>query len=106
MRLRLSTRPAFDWVQRWVSRVVWARWLVGFLFWEGLGDLPYTPWRTLSETAWDLEVEYPEAKQYLEDFLLGLAIHIRNRDTLESSVEFAAEIRPEFDQFLRRTQGC
>lgn len=100
-RLRLSTKPAFDFIQRWASRAVWARWLLGFLFWELVGDLPYTPWRTLSETAWDAEKEYPGSKRYLEDFLLGLAIHIRYRTTLESSIEFAVEIRSEFDEFIR-----
>lgn len=100
LRLRLSTKRAYDRFRRWVSRIVWARWLLGFLFWELSGDLSFMPWGTLSETAWDVEEEYPGSKQYLEDFLLGLAIHIRYRYTLESSIEFASEIRPEFDEFI------
>lgn len=90
----------FDLIQRWVSRIIWTRWLLGFLFWELSGDLPYTPWRTLSETAWDVEKEYPGTRADLEDFLLGLTIHIRYRDTLSSSVRFAGSVRNEFNQFV------
>lgn len=103
--LRRSTKRAFDRLQRWVSRIVWARWLVGFLFWELTGDLPFTPWRTLSETVWDVEREYPGSKRYLEAFLLGLVIHIRYRDTLESSVEWALELEPNFDRFVSENTG-
>lgn len=102
--LRISTKRAFDSFQRYVSRAIWARWLLGFLFWELSGDLPYTPWRTLSETAWDVELEYPGSKSYLEDFLLGLAIHIRYRTTLESSIQFATKIRPELDLLVVENQ--
>lgn len=99
-KLRLSTKPAFDFIQRWFSRLIWGEWFAEFLVREGLGDLPYTPWRTLSETAWDLEKEYPGTQAELEDFLLGLVIHIRYRDTLESSIEFAKSVRGEFDDFV------
>lgn len=98
--LRRSTKPPFDFLQRWISRLVWSRWLLGFLVWELSGDLPYTPWRTLGETAWDVEQEYPGTQRELEDFLLGLAIHIRFRTTLESSIEWATAHRVEFDQFV------
>lgn len=101
--LRRSTKPPFDFLQRWISRVVWAKWLLGFLFWELSGDLPYTPWRTLSETAWDVEQEYPGTKEELEDFLLGLAVHIRYRTTLESSIEWAKVNAADFDAFVGRS---
>lgn len=98
--LRRSTKPPFDFFQRWFSRLVWAKWLLGFLFWELSGDLPYTPWRTLSETAWDVELEYPGTQKELQDFLLGLAVHIRYRTTLESSIEWAKENAADFDRFV------
>lgn len=98
--LRRSTKPPFDFFQRWFSRLVWAKWLLGFLFWELSGDLPYTPWRTLSETAWDVEQEYPGMKIELEDFLLGLAVHIRYRTTLESSIAWAKVNAVAFNEFV------
>ena len=94
-----STKPKFNEFQRWISRAVWSRWLLGFLFWEVSGDQKYTPWRTLSETAWDVEEEYPGTQRELEAFLVGLAIHIHYRDTLQSSVSFAYAHLDEFAEF-------
>jgi hypothetical protein len=85
---------------------VWGKWLVSFFFWETSGLLRWTPWKTLSETAWDMELEHPGSRQYLEDFLLGLAVHIRYRTTLESSIEWAARFRPEFDEFVHDYDSC
>lgn len=101
--LTLSTKRPLDVVRRWLSRFVWARWLLGFLFWELLGDLSWTPWKTLSETAWDVEQEYPGAQRELEAFLLGLVVHIRYRYTLESSVEWGRALETQFDAFVTRT---
>jgi hypothetical protein len=84
-KLRLSSLPPFDWVQRVVSYLVWGLYFVGFLFWELTGLLPFTPWRTLSETAWDLEAKHPDIRRKLSGFLIGLAVHIRYRDDLTSS---------------------
>lgn len=95
-----STKRRFNEFQRWISYAVWSRWLLGFLFWEGTGDLPYTPWRTLSETGWDFEEQYPGEKINLDAFLLGLAVHIRDRDTLESSVDWAYRNLDAFDEFI------
>lgn len=103
MRLVRSTKPAFDFVQRWVSRWVWAWWLCDFLFWELTGDIRFTPWRTLSETAWDVEKDMPGTKRYLEAFLLGLVVHIRYRKTLKSSIEWAFEAEAAFDRFVKAT---
>lgn len=97
-----SLRPPLTFIRRWVSRVIWTKWLLGFLFWEGTGDWKYTPWATLSETGWDFEKEFPQYKNDLDAFLLGLAIHIRKRDTLESSVEWAYHHLDAFDEFLNQ----
>lgn len=98
MRLKRSTLPGFDTVQRIFSYAVWSKWLVGFLFWELTGLLRWTPWKTLSETAWDVEADHPGTKRYLEAFLLGLTIHIRYRTTLESAVAYAHERLQELDE--------
>ena len=98
--LRLSVHRRFDSAQRWASRLVWGRWLIGFLFWELTGLLSFTPWRTLSETAWDTEELYPGTRRALETFLLGLVIHIRYRYTLESSIEYAQRIEKNFDYMV------
>ena len=98
--LRRAVHHPFDFVQRWVSRFIWAQWLIDFLFWELTGTLPYTPWRTLSETAWDVEKEYPGTKRYLEAFLLGLVVHIRYRTTLESSIQWGLALEARFDQLV------
>jgi len=79
---------------------VWTGWLSLFFALEGSGDLPYTPWRTLSETGWDFQQDYPDKKKDLDAFLLGLAVHIRDRDTLESSVEWAYRNIDAFDKFV------
>jgi hypothetical protein len=100
VRLRLSALPPLDCAQRWISRVVWARWLAGFLFWELLGTVRLTPWRTLSETAWDTEKKYPGAQRLLQGFLLGLTIHIRYRTTLKSSVAWGLALHDDFDAFV------
>ena len=98
-----STKPLFDWIQRWVSRIVWGEWFAEFLVREGLGDLPLVPWRTLSETAWDLEREYHGTQADLEDFLIGLAVHIRYRTTLESSIQWAEQNKSRFDELVKGT---
>lgn len=100
MKLKLSTLPPFRGAQRLISRLVWGRWLAGFLFWELTGTRRYTPWRTLSETAWDVEEEYPDTVRLLQAFLLGLAIHIRYRTTLKSSVEFAWYRTADFERWV------
>lgn len=91
-------------IRRWISRLVWSRWLGDFLFWEGTGDLKYTPWVTLSETAWDFEKEYPGTQAELEAFLVGLAIHIHYGYTLQSSVDFAYAHLDEFAEFVDNTK--
>ena len=101
MRLRLSTLPPFDAAQRWFSRIVWGRWLAGFLFWELTGTLRYTPWRTLSETGWDLEEHCPGVQRALQGFLLGLVVHIRYHTTLRSSVAFGMRLQDDFDAWVK-----
>lgn len=83
-----SNRKPFDSVQRWVSRVVWGRWALGFFFWEGTGDLRWTPWKTLSETIWDVEREYPGTRDAVFGLLLGLAIHLRYKVKLQDALEW------------------
>lgn len=102
LRLRLSTLPPLDAAQRWISRLVWGRWLAGFLFWELTGTRRWTPWRTLSETAWDLEAERPGTRRQLQGFLLGLAIHIRYRTTLKSSVALGQTLQDDFDVWVEQ----
>lgn len=98
-RILLSTKRPFDEIRRWISRAVWARWLVGFLFWELSGDLGWTPWATLSETAWDVEQEYPGARHALFAFLVGLAVHIRYKIKLEDAVRWGWA-QPDLDAVL------
>ena len=98
--LKASTLPPFCFIQRWASRFIWGAWLANFLFWELTGTLRWTPWRTLSETAWDTEEKIPGTRRYLEAFLVGLAIHIRYRTTLNSSVRWARENEKNFDAFV------
>ncbi len=101
--LRLSVRPPLDALRRWVSRCVWLAWLLAFGAIEAIGDLRFAPWRTLSETAWDLEARHPNGKRWLEAFILGLAVHIRYRTTLSSSVMWADSNLEDFDEYVRGT---
>lgn len=105
MRLRLSTLPPFDAAQRWFSRLVWGAWLAAFLVFELTGTLRWTPWRTLSETAWDTEARYPGTQRELQGFLLGLAIHIRYRTTLKSSVALGMALQDDFDRWVKERDG-
>jgi len=100
-RLRLSTLPPFRALQRWTSYLVWGAWLAAFLFWELTGTLRFTPWRTLSETAWDVEARHPETRGLLQGFLLGLVVHIRYRTTLESSFRLGMALQANFDESLK-----
>lgn len=104
--LRLSNLPPFDAAQRWFSRLVWGRWLADFLFWELAGTLRFTPWRTLSETGWDVEARYPGAQRLLQGFLLGLVVHIRYRTTLRSSVRFGMALQDNFDAWVQAGGIC
>lgn len=104
-RLSLSRLPRFHGTQRWISRVVWGRWLAGFLTWELTGTLRWTPWRTLSETAWDVEEQHPGTVRLLQGFLLGLTIHIRYRTTLKSSVAFGLALQGDFDAWVTGKEG-
>jgi hypothetical protein len=104
-RLLLSKLPRFRGTQRLISRAVWGRWLSGFLFWELTGTRRLTPWRTLSETAWDIEEQRPGAVRLLQGFLLGLTIHIRYRTTLKSSVEFGLRLQADFDAWVEGKEG-
>lgn len=100
-----SALPPFkEATQRWISRIVWGRWLAGFLFWELLGTVRFTPWRTLSETAWDAEEHYPGVQRLLQGFLLGLTVHIRYRTTLKSSFIFGMELQNDFDAWITRKE--
>ena len=98
--LKRSTLPPFCFVQRWASRVIWGLWVANFLFWELTGTLKWTPWRTLSETAWDTDSTEPGVQEALECFLLGLVVHIRYRTTLKSSIQWAAAHEAQFDKFV------
>lgn len=104
MKLKLSTKPAFDALQRWVSYWVWANVVIIFLIWELSGDWRWTPWKTLSETIWDVEKHYPGTVATFEAFFLGLTVHLRYRDTLESSYLWGKALEKQFDAFVRRTQ--
>lgn len=88
-RLHLSTLPPFDFAQRVCSYFVWGIVLLVvlplFFAFELTGLLPFTPWRTLSETGWDLEKHHPVIKRKLCGFLFGLAMHFWGRTTLRSS---------------------
>jgi hypothetical protein len=70
------------------SYIVWSFVLFTFLFFELTGLLFFTPWRTLSETGWDVEKKHPGVRRKLCGFLFGLAVHIRYRDTMKSSYEW------------------
>lgn len=90
--LKRSTLPAFDFIQRICSYLVWGLVVLIFLFFELTGLLPFTPWRTLSETGWDLDEHHPGIREKLSAFLFGLAVHIRYRDTLESSYSWGQKL--------------
>lgn len=104
MKLVRSGKRPFHALQRWFSYAVWAVVLGIFLFWELTGNSSWTPWKTLSETAWDIEKRKPGTVKLLQAFLLGLTVHIRYRDTLESSVKWGYLLENDFDDFVRRTQ--
>lgn len=104
-RLLLSKLPRFHGTQRFISRVVWGSWLTDFLVRELTGTLRWTPWRTLSETAWDVEEQHPGTVRLLQGFLLGLTIHIRYRTTLKSSVTFGLDLQADFDAWVKRKEG-
>lgn len=59
------------------SNEVWGSLLAVFLILEILGLFAFTPWSTLSQTAWWNESTYPWLKTILLGFLIGLAVHIR-----------------------------
>lgn len=59
------------------SDLVWALWLLLFLVLELGAFFGVAPWRTLSETSWLNEREYPILKTLLLGFLIGLGVHIR-----------------------------
>ena len=101
-KLRISTLPPFDWAQRMCSYVVWGCGLLSFLFWELSGTVKFTPWRTLSETAWDIDQKHPGVKAELETFLLALVVHIRYRTTLRSALVWAAENKADFNAWVVR----
>lgn len=100
-RLRLSTLPPFCFAQRVCSYFVWGLVLLVvlplFLFFELTGLLRFTPWRTLSETGWDLDKHHPEIKRRLCGFLFGLAVHFWGRDTLKSSYAWGLALVDELD---------
>jgi hypothetical protein len=104
-KLVLSTKRPFSAIQRWCSYFVWANVLIIFLIWEISGDWRYTPWKTLSETAWDVEKHYPGTVKLLEAFLLGLTVHIRYRTTLESSFVWGKLLEPRFNKLVEATGG-
>jgi hypothetical protein len=58
---------------------MWAAAGAVFLAVELTGDMPGTPWRTLSETTWDLEREHPMLAPAVAGALLGLSVHLRSR---------------------------
>lgn len=58
---------------------MWASVGMVFLAVELTGDMPETPWRTLSETTWDLEKEHPVLAPAVAGAMLGLAVHLRSR---------------------------
>lgn len=59
------------------SDAIWAGWLGLFLVLELTAYFRFTPWDTLSSTAWLNEKEYPILRTVLFGFLIGLAVHIR-----------------------------
>ncbi len=105
MSLRLSTKRPLHALQRWFSYYIWANVIIIFLFWELTGDLRWTPWKTLSETAWDVEKHYPGTVRYLQAFLLGLVVHIRFQTTLESSVKWGELLETRFNKLVEQTGG-
>lgn len=67
--------------ERRASRIVWGAWLAAFFAIEFSGLSKWTPWRTLSSTAWDLEDEHrvgPIARLFLDGGLAVLRTHIRS----------------------------
>lgn len=105
MGLIPSPKPLLSKGQRGVSRVVWAKWLLSFGFWELTGDLRFVPWKTLSETAWDVERSRPGTRKALLAFLLGLAAHIRYRTELRPAIVWGWKHADAFDKWLEEHGG-
>lgn len=100
-----SPKPLLDKAQRALSRIVWGRWLLGFLFWESTGDLRWCPWKTFSETVWDVEKHYPGTKREVVAFALALADHMEFRTELRGSWEWALANVDEFEAWLQSKGG-
>lgn len=108
MRLRLvppSPKPLFDKAQRGVSRVVWGKWILSFLFWELTGDLRWCPWKTFSETVWDVEKTHPGTKKKVLAFALALADHMLYRTELRGSWDWAQTNVDDFEAWLQSRGG-
>ena len=58
------------------SLIVWGLWLLAFLIIELPAAFGWTPWRTLSETSWNVEQWWEPTRIILEVFLAVLLLHI------------------------------
>jgi len=58
------------------SLIVWGLWLFAFLVIELPAAFHLTPWRTLSETSWNVEQWWEPTRIILEVFLAVLLLHI------------------------------
>jgi hypothetical protein len=58
------------------SLIVWGLWLAAFLIIELPAAFGWTPWRTLSETSWNVEQWWEPTRIILEVFLAVLLLHI------------------------------
>jgi hypothetical protein len=72
---------------------------------EGIGVVRWTPWKTFSETVWDVEKYHPGTKRQLLAFTLGLAVHIRYRTELRPALQWAEKHVDEFDVWLEQHGG-
>lgn len=75
---------SWGWVN-W-SNAIWSVWIGIFLVLELTGGFRVVPWRTLSETVWIDEIDYPVLNLLVGGFLVGLILHFLNRTPLALAI--------------------
>lgn len=100
-----SPKPLLSKGQRGVSRVVWGQWLKSFIVRELLGNQRWCPWKTFSETVWDVEKHHPGTKRMVLAFALALADHMLFRTELRASWEWALTRVDDFEDWIRSDGG-
>ena len=80
-------------------------WILMFLFWELTGDLKWTPWKTFSETVWDVEKRHPGTKRRVLAFSLALSEHMLERTELKAAYAWALENVDSYEAWILAQGG-